>query len=311
MAATAVKSAGSSASTPIRSIDSIHMSIKNSVGTLIKRRFNHERTTKTEDGSARAYKRTIHTLGDAIIRIFEELIQKMIQISKSEGKQTLGINTFVAAAKLIPGLSTVASAHQAWNNTVDEVLVNAKSVLAQFGKGDKTEHLDNLNQYMAESGYLIRPTALRALVKARLPCRWRLGGGNLTAAAFSVFCCTVAETLLEGAGEQFSARDTKKQEALAPRHISKAIESYGAIKSIIGNAVVIGTPLTHRPQIGRKGKRSRRSAASASRKRGRSPSASPPASPAPPPLTTSESEGEEDAGPPLKRNRRRIIDDAE
>ena len=283
---------------PIRSIDSIHLSIKNSVGLMIKHRFNHSRVTKVSDGSTRTYQRTIHTLSDAIIRIFEEIIQKMIQLSKSDKKQTLGIGTFITAAKLVPGISTVATAHKVWNEQVDKSVEEARK-LAESYNPSPTEH-SNLNQYMADNGFFIRPTALRALGKARLPCKWRLGGGPLLAIAFSVFCSAVAEAILDGVGQQFDDSKSSKLESVAPRHISKAIESFGAIKSAIGNAVVIGTPLVRRPQIGRKAKRARRS-----KKADSYPSPSPPLSPSSypsPPSSPPLSEGEE--SPPLKRPRK-------
>jgi hypothetical protein len=234
------------------------------VGTLIRKQFNHSRATATKDGDTRAYKRTVATLGDVVIRVFEELIQKMLQISKAENKQTIGINTFMAAAKLIPGINTLSAGSKAWNSVIDGVVSYASNSLEGFGKKKPAAEREgdlNLNQYMAESGFYVRPTALRALVKARLPCRWRLGGGDLTSIAFSIFCCTIAETLLTNVGEQFDASTSQKTESLAPRHLAKAVDGFEAIKSIVGNAVIIGTPLVRRPQIGRKVKRSRKSSA--------------------------------------------------
>lgn len=248
---------------PTRSIETIYKSIRNSIANLIRYRFNHNNAVKTKKSEqVRTCKRTIHTLGDIVIHVFEELIKKMLNVTKSNKKVTIDMGTFITSAKLLPSTSTLASHHNTWNKTIDDVSDEANKLVEEWktfqneSKEGQSSEKATLNKFMEDKSYFVRPMSICALIRARLPSHGRLGGGRLLAIALSIFGSTVAELVLHGAAENMEKKE--KIESLAPRHLFPAIEDNDVIKFIMGNAVVVGTPIGHRPDVVRRGKQRRK-----------------------------------------------------
>jgi hypothetical protein len=250
---------------PLRKIESVHKGIRNCTKRLLQ---NYE-FTQGEPG-ARAYKRTFHSLGDILIRIYEALAEKMIHVAKINGKQTVGMSTFVAGGKLLPSVASVISKYETWSRIIEDCMMDANGLASDFKElnaaailaampqdptmpTDAVPQTKSLNWFAENEKYFIQPTLLRSLVKLRLPIRWRLGDNVSLPLAMSILGTKVADLILGNVAKQ-----SGKDESVAPRHISKAVEYLDVIKSVVGNPVFIGTPLSHRPQIGRKAKVHRR-----------------------------------------------------
>ena len=184
----------------------IRKSIRNSVANLIKIRYRHSGITSTtnEEGetTTRTYKRTYHTLSDIVIRVFDSLIDKMVQITRNAGKKTIGVDTFVAAMKLLPTI--VMPDDGEWDKFIDAVLSKADKIVETIpsGKAQKRERgISNLNAALEADGCFIRGTSLSALVRSKIPFDWwvavatgsRLPSGCLRAAwprwCWRRYCC--------------------------------------------------------------------------------------------------------------------------
>jgi hypothetical protein len=287
----------------VRTVDAIHNSIRNSVANLIRYRFDHENVAMTSSGRTRACRRTYFTLADAVIRVFENVIDKMLELTRGDGRKTLSLVCFEVAAKLLPTTTMTSDMQSKWSDAIDSVITKARNLSEQFAKArasdgappaekkkkkkkkgadDEAEeeaeededddddiNLGSLNQFLQSKGFFVRATALAALTRSRLPGQWRLGGGKEMAIAFSVFCSLIAETILDKSGNHISGdsslSSTSQPKNLAPKHIAKGIHDLGGLSHLLGDSVIIGTPLSHRPDLSAcNKKRRRRSAVAAS-----------------------------------------------
>jgi hypothetical protein len=240
----------------------IRKSIRNSVANLIKIRYRHSGITSTtnEEGetTTRTYKRTYHTLSDIVIRVFDSLIDKMVQITRNAGKKTIGVDTFVAAMKLLPTI--VMPDDGEWDKFIDAVLSKADKIVETIpsGKAQKRERgISNLNAALEADGCFIRGTSLSALVRSKIPFDWRVGGGNRFAVALGVFASSVAEMVLEKILLP-PRTEGEKTQPLAPRHIAQSLYKMAGLSHLFKDSVVIGTPLSHLPDQTHATKRARR-----------------------------------------------------
>ena len=240
----------------------------------------------TPNGKTRVCKRTYHTLADATIRIFESVIDKMIELSSKEGKKTLCLECFRAALKLMPTNTMPSNMQTDWSSVVDEMIGKSQNLVVEFEKNrdkDDDEEEDEeeedqedledewkkgtVNGWLRYKGYYVRATALVALTRAKLPNKWRLSGNIELIFAFGVFCSMITETILDKAGDHIvkgGENPELKRRNLAPKHIAKGIRDLTGLSHILGDSVIIGTPISHHPDLAKivKVKRHRRRVAS-------------------------------------------------
>lgn len=259
----------------------------------------------------RVPKRSAHVLADLLMRVLDLLVSKMVSLAGSKGVHTITLDTFNAAAVMLPPTTMSSQNHKKWSALVsnavsaaqrEEQVCNTK--VGQQEEDEEAGVLWTVNSYFAKHVTMLRPTTIKSFIRSKIGKTVRIGGGWSVVFAVTIFISGVLDAIFENVREQLDGVNSDKTESIAPSHIAKAIHSMPALESIIGNAVIVGVPVTHRPGVSRRLKRhrsrkSREGAAPASP----SPSPSPTAAAPSPVFDLSEGSGSDVESPPAKKQR--------
>jgi hypothetical protein len=228
--------------------DSTRDRIINSLANVIRFRFDHEKVTKSakKNGLTITHPRTSQTLGDAVLRVLDAIILKMINLVRITKCKTVDINTFLAAAKLIPSAASPHTAQQYWSDEIDAIGKIATELTKKWN-GLPAKEKTTLNAMLRLESYFVSGTSIVRYLRSRIPLDWRIGSDRQLKIAVSVFCSRLAEAILDKAGEELDLRLHPGN--LAPSHIAKGIHKLGTLDHILGDSVIIGTPLSSIPDL--------------------------------------------------------------
>lgn len=239
-------------------------------------------------GSVRISQLASSAIGDLLISMCNNIIKKSVSLLRLANKKTIsGEAIRVAAQNTLPSISI--DAQKGWETMLSDGvwgILDGWEGLKKARKPDSESEASGgkiyINEILRSHGIGISATAMKRLIKANLPCGWRMMN-DLPAVALAIIC---HQTILlvcnniKNHDSEYKTRNAKEEGLMiAPKHVFKAIQSHLVLRHILGGNInmvnapqglLVASSRKHRAHRGRS-----QSPAGRGTKRAREESASP------------------------------------